>query len=132
MDLDQSMPTSSAKKRRVKSRTDLKDPHEVEEIEDDGILMIKIGKKGNEFKKPGYKKYDPNKTSYTTKVLDRLDKIQNPKKPKSKAKKKQQPPYINPKELEGMKLKGMEVIKDLDKYYEDNKEMIKEKVFVPF
>lgn len=30
--------------------------HEVDEVEDDGILMIKMGKKGNEFVKPGYKK----------------------------------------------------------------------------
>jgi hypothetical protein len=45
--------------------------------------MLKIGKGGrNEFTKPGHKKYNPKDASYTNEVLERLNKIQNPKGPK--------------------------------------------------
>ena len=92
--------------------------------------MIKLGKKGNEFKKPGSGKYNPNAVSYTDEVLKKLDQIQNPKPPKKNRPHSYKPKKQNKVEvdLEGLELKGMEIIKDLDTYYEKNKEKIKSKV----
>jgi len=79
--------------------------HEVDEVEDNDILMIKVGKNGNEFVKPGYKKYKNNLVSYTDKVLQKLDQIQNPSKARPKtSKKKGKKVEVD---LEGLNLNGL-------------------------
>lgn len=123
---------TSAKSSKINFHPSEKSAEGPEEIEDEGILMLKIGKKGNEFRKPGQKKYKPNAASYTNEVLKRLDQIQNPKppkvaKPKNAGKKKAKKTEAE-LELEGLELKGMEIIKDLDTFYEKNKATIKDKV----
>lgn len=128
---------SSSKKTKAVSKTGLKCPSEVDKIEDDGVMKVKIGKKGNEYTKPGFKKYNPNKTSYTAEVLDKLDHIQKykPKPTKAKQKKKLSPETkakVNlhrraKKELEGLELNGKEIIRDLDQYFELHKDKLKGK-----
>ena len=64
-------------KRGSKWDEELKEPH----IDDNGVLMVKINKKtkANEFTKPGFEKYKPDPVTYTDLVMQKLDKIQNPK-----------------------------------------------------
>ena len=91
-----------------------------EELEDEGVMILQLTKKGNEFMRPVSK---PQKkeivNSYTDQVLQKLDEIQHPK---SKGAKKTGNKALHKTEakinLEGLELKGMEIIKDLDEYYE--------------
>jgi hypothetical protein len=54
--LDKHSRTKKKNRLNKSASKDKKAAHKVDEIEDDGILIVKIGKKGNEYVKPGYKK----------------------------------------------------------------------------
>lgn len=88
-----------------------------DDLDDTGVMKVKIGRKGNEFVKPGCKKYRPESASYTTQVLHRLDQIKHPKAKKA-AKAKKSDKTNAEIELEEIELNGIEVIKGLDEYYE--------------
>ena len=82
-------------------------------------MILKLSKKGNEYIKPGSKNTKKEQTnSYTDKVLQKLDNIKNPK---GKALDRTSGNTLHKTEkldLEGLELKGLEIIKDLDEYYE--------------
>ena len=90
---------------------------ENDDILDDGIMILKLSKKGNEYVKPGSKNAKKNKLdSYTEQVLQKLGDIKHPK---AKAVGKGLHNTEVKLDLEGLELKGMEIIKDLDEYYEN-------------
>ena len=76
-------PGVRSSKHTPKSRSRARSPFKEAPLEDNGILSIKVGRKGhNEYVKPGHKKYNAKGTSYTNEVLERLDQIKNPMPPK--------------------------------------------------
>ena len=80
------------------------------------ILMISSKKPKLALVKRKANDYDPN--SYTDQVMQKLDEFYSKKSQPSKARKLKQRKTEAQKDLEKFNLKGTEIIKDLDKYYE--------------
>ena len=91
--------------------------HETEITENsNAILMISSKKPKSALVKRKANDYDPN--SYTDQVMQKLDEFYSKKSQPSKARKLKPRKTEAQRDLEKLSLKGTEIIKDLDKYYE--------------